>query len=479
MKKNYIAGEWREATATTENINPSDTRDIIGHYAQASQDDAIDAIAAAKQASFGWSKISPLKRFEALDAIGTEMIARKDELGDMLAREEGKTLAEACGEAHKAGHLFKYFAAEVYRSDKDGYTSIRDNVDLHVRRHSIGVVGAITPWNFPLAIPAWKIAPALAYGNTVVFKPAEIVPGSAWLLSEIISRAGLPEGVFNLLMGSGREVGEAIVTSPDVAGVTFTGSTSVGKSIGAKVFQRGGKVQLEMGGKNPLIVLDDADLDMAVNCAIQGSYYSTGQRCTASSRLIVTEGIHDAFVEALIKKTESLVVGDARSPQTNIGPVSSELQLKTNESYLEIGKKEGAELVTGGERLSMDTPGHYLSPALFVGSNNQMQINRKEIFGPVAAVIPVTNYDEALLNANDSDFGLSAGIITKNIGIQNHFIDNIEAGMAQVNLATAGMDFHAPFTGKKGSSFGSPEKGSYCKEFFTGYKVVHAAKSEY
>ena len=475
MKKNFIAGEWREAASSTENINPSDTRDSIGQYAKASRADTLDAIAAAKQSFKAWSRTSPLTRFEALDAIGSEIIARKDELGDMLAREEGKTLAEACGEAHRAGHLFKFFAGEVYRSDKDGYTSIRDGVDLHVRRQPIGVVGAITPWNFPLAIPAWKIAPALAYGNTVVFKPAELVPGSAWLLSEIISRAGLPEGVFNLVMGSGQEAGEALVNCKDVAGITFTGSTKVGKSIGAKVFERGGRLQLEMGGKNPLIVLDDAILDKAVDCAINGSFYSTGQRCTASSRIIVTKGIHDAFVEAMIERTRALVVGDARAPQSNLGPVVSEQQLEIDEFYLRTGATEGAEITVGGERLSLSAPGYYLSPALLVNSSNQMQINREEIFGPIAAVISVADYDEALQTANDADYGLSAGIITQDTKLQNHFIENIEAGMAQINLPTAGMDFHAPFTGKKGSSFGPPEKSTYCREFFTGYKVVHAA----
>jgi acyl-CoA reductase-like NAD-dependent aldehyde dehydrogenase len=475
MKKNFIAGEWRGATSCAENINPSDTRDCIGYYAKASRADTLDAIAAAKQSFKAWSGTSPLSRFEALDAIGSEIIARKNELGDMLAREEGKTLAEACGEAHKAGHLFKYFASEVYRSDKDGYTSVRDGVDLQVRRQPIGVVGAITPWNFPLAIPAWKIAPALAYGNTVVFKPAELVPGSAWLLSDIISKAGLPEGVFNLVMGSGLEAGETLVGSGDVAGVTFTGSTKIGKHIGSRVFERGGKFQLEMGGKNPLIVLDDASLDTAVECAIQGSYYSTGQRCTASSRLIVTMGIHDAFVEAMIENIRSLVVGDARAPRTNLGPVVSEQQLENNESFLKIGIRDGADVRVGGERLSLHSPGHYLSPALFTNSSNQMQINQEEIFGPIAAIIPVADYDEALQTANDTDYGLSAGIITQNTKLQDHFVNNIEVGMAQINLATAGMDFHAPFTGRKGSSFGPPEKSSYCREFFTDYKVVHAA----
>ena len=310
---NYIAGTWAAGSDAAPNINPSDLNDTIGDYAQASADQTAEAIEAAAAAFPKWRATSPLVRFEALDRIGSEILARVDELGDMLAREEGKTLSEAKAEAHRAGHLFKYFAAETYRTTGDVYQSLREGVSLKVLREPIGVVGVITPWNFPLAIPAWKIAPALAYGNTVVFKPAELVPGSAWMLSDIIARAGLPEGVFNLVMGKGREVGEAIVTHPKVSGVTFTGSTPVGRNMGAALFARGAKMQLEMGGKNPLIVLDDADLDLAVHCALQGSFFSTGQRCTASSRLIVTEGIHDAFVDRLCAAMKDLRIGDARA----------------------------------------------------------------------------------------------------------------------------------------------------------------------
>ena len=474
MKQNFIAGQWRAGASHVDNINPSDLNDTIGAYALAADSDVNDAIAAAKQAFKSWSRSTSLVRAEALDAIGTEIVARKDELGDMLAREEGKTLKEATGEAHRAGSLFKYFAAEAYRENASGYRSIRDNVDLEVLREPIGVVGIITPWNFPLAIPAWKIAPALAYGNTVVFKPAELVPGSAWLLSEIIARAGLPDGVFNLVMGGGREVGQRLVESPDVAGITFTGSTIVGRHIGASLFQRGGRMQLEMGGKNPLIVLDDADLEMAVECAAQGAYFSTGQRCTASSRLIVTKGIHDAFVDRLRARIERMTVGDARAPCTEMGPVVSAEQLASNEAYLRIGQDEGAQLITGGQRVAELQNGYYLQPTLFSATDNQMRINREEIFGPIAAVQCVQNYDEALAMANDCDYGLSSGLITKDMKIQRHFRDHAEAGMVQINLPTAGMDFHAPFTGKKGSSYGPPEKGGYAREFFMSHKVVHS-----
>ena len=346
-------------------------------------------------------------------------------------------------------------------------------MNLAVKREPLGVIGVITPWNFPVAIPAWKIAPALAYGNTVVFKPAELVPGSAWALAEIISRSGLPEGVFNLVMGTGSVVGQALVDSPLVEGITFTGSTPVGKKIGARVFERGGKIQLEMGGKNPLVISNDADMDLAVNCAIQGSFHSTGQRCTASSRLIVEDSIHDKFVEKMIHAMGRLRIGDARDANTDIGPVASAAQLEINKKYLEIGEKEGARKLIGGEFLKLDKSGYYLSPALFGETSNSMRINQEEIFGPVASIIRVSNFDEAIQVANDIDVGLSAGLITCDYQKIEEFTSRVQAGMVQINLPTAGMDFHAPFTGRKGSSFGPPEKGSYCREFFTQAKVVH------
>lgn len=473
MKLNYIAGNWIQGVDSNQNENPSDKNDIINEYALADSDQAQMAIEAAANALPKWSKSSPLQRFEILDAIGAEIIARKQELGDLLAREEGKTLIEAVAEVSRAGYLFKFFAAEAFRSNSDGYASIRSGVNLSVKREPLGVIGVITPWNFPVAIPAWKIAPALAYGNTVVFKPAELVPGSAWALAEIISRSGLPEGVFNLVMGSGSVVGQVLVESPLVDGVTFTGSTSVGKSIGAQVFERGGKIQLEMGGKNPLLITDDADLDLAVHCAIQGSFYSTGQRCTASSRLIVEDSVHDKFVEKMIHAMGLIQIGDARDANTDIGPVASCAQLEINKQYLQIGEQEGARKLNGGELLKLDKSGYYLSPALFGETTNAMRINQEEIFGPIASIIRVANFDEAIQVANDIEVGLSAGLITSSYHKIEEFSHRIQAGMVQINLPTAGMDFHAPFTGRKGSSFGPPEKGSYCREFFTQAKVVH------
>lgn len=473
---NYIAGEWVPSRNLAANVNPSDTEDIIGHYPRADAEQAHAAISAAAEAAGAWAALPALARFEFLDRIGGGILARIDELGDMLAREEGKTLSEARAEAHRAGHLFKFFATEAYRETGELFPSIREGVGLEVRREPLGVVGIITPWNFPLAIPAWKIAPALAYGNTVVLKPAELVPGSAELLTRIIAEAGLPKGVFNCVMGDGQTTGTAIVDHPDVAGVSFTGSTRVGQAIGMRLFSRGARMQLEMGGKNPLVVLADADLDRAVDCAIQGSFHSTGQRCTASSRLIVEDAIHDRFVEQLSGAMLALRVGDARVATTQVGPVASEAQLDIDLDYIALGEREGASLI-GGARLNRDRPGYYLQPALFTEASSEMAIAREEIFGPVAVVLRASDFEHAVALANDTPFGLSAGLVTRNPARIEDFKRRAQAGMIQVNLPTAGMDFHAPFTGRKLSAYGPPEKGSHAREFFTAAKVVHEGRA--
>jgi len=386
---NYIAGEWVAGTTRTPNRNPSNLADIIGEYAQADVAQARTAVAAAKAAFPAWSMGSIQERFNILDRAGSEILARKDELGRLLTREEGKTLPEGIGEATRAGHIFKFFAGEVLRMAGEKLASVRPGVDIEVTREPIGVVGLITPWNFPIAIPAWKIAPALAYGNTVVFKPADLVPGCAWAIADILSRAGIPPGVFNLVMGRGSVVGETLVNHSDVTAISFTGSVLTGRALAVKAIARMAKLQLEMGGKNPLVVLDDADLATAVNVAVQGSYFSTGQRCTASSRLIVTEGIHDKFVAALTEKLKTVVVDNAMKPGTHIGPVVDARQLQTDTDYIKIGKEEGAKLAFGGELISRDTPGFYLQPTLFTEATNQMRISREEIFGPVVSVIRV------------------------------------------------------------------------------------------
>jgi aldehyde dehydrogenase (NAD+) len=350
---------------------------------------------------------------------------------------------------------------------------VRPNIGVEITREPLGVIGIITPWNFPIAIPAWKIAPALCYGNTVVFKPADLVPGCSWAIADILHRAGLPKGVLNLVMGKGSVVGQAMLDSPDIAGITFTGSTGTGRRVATSSIEHNRKFQLEMGGKNPMVVLDDADLTVAVEAAANSGFFSTGQRCTASSRLIVTEGIHDKFVAALTEKLKTVVVDNAMKPGTHIGPVVDARQLQTDTDYIKIGKEEGAKLAFGGELISRDTPGFYLQPTLFTEATNQMRISREEIFGPVVSVIRVKDYEEALATANDTPFGLSAGIATTSLKHATHFKRNSEAGMVMVNLPTAGVDFHVPFGGRKGSSYGPREQGKYAAEFYTTVKTAY------
>jgi len=456
------------------NINPSDTNDVVGEYARADASQAAMAVDAAFEAAPNWARSTAEVRSDALDRIGTEILARREELGQLLAREEGKTLPEGVGEVVRAGRVFKFFAGEALRLSGERLASIRPGVDADVRREPEGVVGIITPWNFPIAIPAWKIAPALAFGNAVVFKPADLVPGSAWALAEIIVRAGaLPSGVFNLVMGPGSKVGDVFAKSKKVRALTFTGSTGTGRSIGITCMERGAKVQLEMGGKNPLIILDDADLNQAVDVAVSGSFFSTGQRCTASSRLIVQDGIHDQFVEAVIKRLSSLKVDHALSEGCDMGPVVSQAQLKQDCDYIKIAQEEGGKLAYGGELLTRGTPGFYLSPALITETTNQMRINREEVFGPVASVIRVKDYEEAVTLANDTEFGLSSGICTTSLKHSSDFKQRSTAGMVMVNVPTAGVDYHAPFGGRKNSSYGAREQGGYAKEFYTSIKTTY------
>jgi acyl-CoA reductase-like NAD-dependent aldehyde dehydrogenase len=473
IHRNFIAGEWQTSTETTRNINPSDTTDIVGEYVRADLSQVKTAVASATQAFRSWSRTSPQVRADLLDKVGNEILTRKAELADLLAREEGKTLAEATGEVTRAGQIFKYFGAEAVRSSGDYLHSVRPDVEVEVTREPVGVVGILTPWNFPIAIPSWKIAPALAFGNCVVFKPADPVPGSAWALADIIAKAGFPAGVFNLVMGRGTVVGDAIVNHPDIAAITFTGSVNTGRGVLESCARRAAKVQLEMGGKNPLVVLDDADLDTAVRAALDGGFFSTGQRCTASSRLIVQAGIHDRFVEGLTQALQRQIVDDARKPGTTIGPVVDEKQLKQDLDYIKVGLEEGARLVTGGELVKRDKPGHYLLPALFTETRNDQRINQEEIFGPVASVIRVANYEEALATANASAFGLCAGICTTSLKYARHFQRNADVGMVMVNLPTAGVDYHVPFGGRKDSSYGPKEQGQAAKEFFTLSKTSY------
>jgi alpha-ketoglutaric semialdehyde dehydrogenase len=472
INQNLIAGEWVGGDGTA-NINPSDTNDVVGTYARATAEDTKAAIAAAKAAFPAWSRSGILERHAILRKAADEILARKDELGRLLSREEGKTLAEGIGETIRASQIFDFFAGECLRLAGETLPSARPGIGVEVTREAVGVVGIITPWNFPIAIPTWKIAPALCYGNTIVFKPADLVPGCSWAIVDILHRAGLPKGVLNLVMGRGSVVGQTILDSADVQAVTFTGSTGTGKRVAAASIEHNRRFQLEMGGKNPVVVLDDADLNVAVESVVNSAFFSTGQRCTASSRIIVTEGIHDKFVAAAIERLKGVVVDNALKQGTHIGPVVDESQLQQDMDYIELGRKEGAKLAFGGERLNRETPGFYLQPALFTEATNQMRISREEIFGPVASVIRVKDYEEALATANDTNFGLSSGICTTSLKYATHFKRNSEAGMVMVNLPTAGVDFHVPFGGRKGSSYGPREQGRYAAEFYTTVKTAY------
>lgn len=451
-------------------VNPSDTNDIVGEYAGASVADAAQALAAARTAFPAWAHSTAQVRADVLSRAGIELLARREEIGELLAREEGKTRAEGIGEVMRAGQIVQFFAGEALRLAGEKLPAVRAGVDIDVTREPIGVVGIITPWNFPIAIAAWKIAPALAFGNAVVFKPAELTPATAWTFIDILHRAGVPAGALNLLMGEGSVLGPAIIAGVDA--LSFTGSVTTGRDIAARAAARMVKLQLEMGGKNPLVVLDDADLDTAVDCAVKGAFFQTGQRCTASSRLIVADNIHDRFVGAVQTQMTKLKIGHALEAGTDIGPVVDQRQLDTDLRYLDIGRSEGARL-TGGEVLERGTPGFYLAPALFTDTHNRMKVNREEIFGPVATVIRVRDYDEALAVANDTDFGLTAGICTTSLKYARHFQAHAQAGLVMINLPTAGLDYHVPFGGRKASSHGPREQGRYAAEFYTTVKTTY------
>lgn len=474
----YINGQWQSGKTEIENRNPSDLSDLIGHYAQASGEQLQSALDAARAAQPIWWAAGIQKRHDVLMAIGTELIARSAEIGEMVAREEGKPLAEGKGEVYRAGQFFTYYAAEVLRNQGDLAESVRLGIEIDVRREPVGVVAIVSPWNFPVATPAWKIAPALAFGNAVVWKPANVTPASAILLTEIIAKQDIPAGLFNLVMGSGREVGQALVESPKVDAISFTGSVPVGRGIAAAAVVNMTKVQMEMGSKNPMIIMDDCDLDLAVAHAAGAAFGGTGQKCTAASRLIVHEKIHDAFVEKLVAAAQAYNVGHALAEGTQIGPVVSEGQLKQNLDYIALGQTEGAELLCGGQRLERDSEGYFMAPAVFAGTRNDMRINREEMFAPITCVIKAGGYSEALDIANDSEFGLTAGIMTTSLARANHFRANMRAGCVMVNLPTAGTDYHVPFGGRGASSFGSREQGRYAAEFYTTVKTAYVASGE-
>ena len=472
---NLINGEWVKSDDYFESINPSDTSDIVGTFSAATPSDCQLAIDSARSAFSEWSKSSLEQRKAVLDFIGDELIQHSEELGYLLSREEGKPLAEGIGEVVRAGQFFQYFGAEVLRQIGETTPSVRPGVEIDVTREPLGVIGIITPWNFPVAVAAWKIAPALAFGNSVILKPSGMVPASACALSKILHQSNLPAGTFNLLLGSGKVAGQAICQSNNIDAISFTGSVATGRHIAQDAITNMTRIQLEMGSKNALLILDDADIDTAIECAINGAFFGSGQKCTASSRLIVEQGIYDQFIEKMIVATESLVVGHALAKGTQIGPVIDQRQFDQNFKYIDLAKSEGAVLVAGGNPVSMETDGYYMRPTLFTNTSNDMRVNREEIFGPIACVIKVSDYEEGLTTSNDSDFGLTAGIITTSLKKATHFKRHSESGCVMVNLPTAGTDYHVPFGGRKSSSFGPREQGQYAKEFYTVVKTSYVS----
>jgi aldehyde dehydrogenase (NAD+) len=469
----FIGGERVSAEAASESLNPSDTRDVVAWAPEAGAAEVDAAVAAARAALPAWSEASPEVRSDLLDKVGETILRRRDELGRLLAREEGKTLAEGVGETVRAGRIFKYFAGEALRRHGRNLESVRPGVEVQTSRQAVGVFALIAPWNFPIAIPAWKAAPALAFGNTVVLKPAPQTPAVAAALAELIWECGAPPGVFNMIFG-GAQAGARLVQHPGVDGISFTGSQRAGAAVAQAAVARQARVQLEMGGKNPLIVLDDSDLERAVAVALDGAFFATGQRCTASSRLIVQAGVHDRFVEALAEKLKGLRVGDALDPATQMGPAVSEAQQETSYRYIQIARDDGGRIVTGGERLRLDKPGWYVQPTLVADTGKDMRINCEEVFGPVASTVRVADYEEALAVANDGDFGLSAGIVTNSLKHARDFQRRAKAGMVMVNLPTAGVDYHVPFGGIKKSSYGPREQGFAAVEFYTQTKTAYS-----
>lgn len=468
---NLIDGKWREGAGSDTTFNPSDLDEQVGQYARASVGDAEEALAAARRAQPAWARFNMQSRADLLRTVGDLLYARATEIGTLLAREEGKVLAEAIGEAVRAAQIFHFYAGEVVRHPGQWFNSLRDGHNIIVSYEPVGVVAAITPWNFPIAIAAWKCAAALAYGNCVVLKPSEFAPGCAVLLARLFEEAGLPAGIFNLVLGDGRELGKALIGGADA--VSFTGSTPTGREIVKMAAPTMTKVQLELGGKNPFIVLDDADLDIAVEAAAQGTWGQTGQRCTGSERIIVTEGIHDAFVERLVGRVGAFKVGHALDADTQIGPVATQPQFEKNLSFINRAKASGAELAAGGSAVEGRRRGLYLAPTLFVGTDNMMELNREETFGPIAGVIKVSDLDEAIAVARDCELALSSGIVTTNLKSAERFRRESSAGMVMVNAPTAGLEYHVPFGGRAPSGYGGREQGAASAEFFTEMKTAY------
>lgn len=479
--ENYINGEWLASKSgkTFRNVNPANIEEVIGLFQSSNAEDVDQACSAAAIARNDWANLPATKRGEYLFKAAELIEARLPQLAEEMTREEGKTLPEAIGEVKRALNIFRYFAGEGSRQFTYQVPSERENVLCYTIRKPLGAVALITPWNFPSAIPAWKIAPALVTGNTVVIKPASLAPLSSLRLVESLHEAGIPPGVINYVTGSGGVVGDALTSNAEIKAVSFTGSTSVGGSLYTKVAERRIRVQLEMGGKNPTVVLNDADVEYAADILINGAFFSTGQKCTACSRAIIERSIYEPLVAKLIEKTRRLKVGNGLEADVQIGPAVDAEQLKTDLEYIEVAKNEGAELLSGGRRLTGGDydKGYFIEPTIFGGVKSNMRIAQEEVFGPVLALMVAEDFDDALRIANDVRFGLSASIVSKDLTRVHQFINRIEAGLITVNLPTAGVEYQLPFGGTKESSYGMREQGPQALEFYSETRTVYLKHS--
>jgi aldehyde dehydrogenase (NAD+) len=475
--RNFIGGKWVESDSsrTIANLNPANTDDVIGTIKQATRADARSAVEAASEAFRGWRATPAPARGKIVARAARLMEESKEELAQILTREEGKTIGESRGELQRSINVADFCAGESRRMNGETIQSELPANFAYTVKQPLGVVACVTPWNFPLAIPVWKIAPALVAGNAVVFKPASLTPASAVRIVEIFEEAGIPPGVLNLIIGSGSDAGDEIINHPAVKAVSFTGSNGVGIRLYEEVSRRGAKAQCEMGGKNPVVIMEDADMDLAVESTAQGAFGSSGQRCTATSRAVVVNDIADEFVERIVKRAESMRIGNGVDPETEMGPTVDESQFKTVLSYVDIGREDGARLMCGGQRATGDglDKGYFVRPTVFDHVTPDMRLAREEIFGPVLSVLRVKDFDEAMQVANDCEYGLSSSIFCNDAVRIFRFVDEIETGMTHINSPTTGGEAHIPFGGIKGTGIGDREQGSTALDFYTDLKVVY------
>jgi aldehyde dehydrogenase (NAD+) len=475
--RNFINGEWSDSTSSksVENVNPANTDDVLGTFKQATRDEARAAVEAASAAFREWRLTPAPSRGRIVARAARIMEDQKESIAQLLTREEGKTISESRGELQRSINVSEFCAGESRRMNGETIQSELPLNFAYTLRQPLGVVACVTPWNFPVAIPVWKIAPALVAGNTVVFKPASLTPATAVRIVEIFEEAGIPKGVLNLILGSGSEAGDEIIKHPAVRAVSFTGSNEIGIRLYEQVSRRGAKIQCEMGGKNPVVVLEDADIDLAVESTAQGAFGSSGQRCTATSRAVVMEGVADEFVSRMVERANSMRIGDGSDADTEMGPSVDENQFKTVLDYIEIGREDGAELKCGGERATGNglDRGYFVKPTVFDKVTTDMRIAREEIFGPVLSILRVKDFDEAMEVANDSEYGLSSSIFTNDAGRIFRFVDEIETGMTHINSPTTGGEAHIPFGGIKSTGIGDREQGSTALDFYTELKVVY------